>query len=151
WTDFWNDYRLGTHTAKTRAAANLKSLQPHTHPGYPWFPLLMPDVYRARIFIDELKEFERRGTLPNLIYLPLPCDHTNGPKPGPPTPRAMVADNDLALGRIVEAVSHSRFWKETCIFVVEDDPQDGFDHVDAHRTVALVLSPYTRRRFVDHT
>jgi hypothetical protein len=63
----------------------------------------------------------------------------------------MVADNDLALGRIVEAVSKSRFWPKTCIFVVEDDPQNGFDHVDGHRTVALVISPYTRRRFVDHT
>src|SRR5260370_17453740 len=63
----------------------------------------------------------------------------------------MVADNDLALGRIVEAVSKSKFWPETSIFVVEDDPQDGFDHVDAHRTVALVISPYTRRHFVDHT
>src|SRR5207249_3927626 len=88
---------------------------------------------------------------PNLIYLTLPCDHTDGTRPGYPTPRAMVADNDLALGQIVEAVSKSRFWPETCIFVVEDDPQDGFDHVDAHRTVALVISPYTRRRFVDHT
>src|SRR5207253_7914250 len=68
-----------------------------------------------------------------------------------PTPRAMVADNDLALGRIVEAISKTRFWKETCIFVVEDDPQDGFDHVDGHRTVALAISPYTRRRFVDST
>ena len=63
----------------------------------------------------------------------------------------MVADNDLALGQIVEAVSKSKFWKDTCIFVVEDDPQDGFDHVDGHRTVALVISPYTRRKFVDHT
>jgi hypothetical protein len=63
----------------------------------------------------------------------------------------MVADNDLALGRVVEAVSRSKFWKETAIFVVEDDPQNGFDHVDAHRTVALVISPCTRRRFVDST
>src|SRR5262249_32429546 len=64
---------------------------------------------------------------------------------------AMVADNDLALGQIVEGVSKSKFWKDTCIFVVEDDPQNGFDHVDAHRTVSLVISPYTRRKFVDHT
>jgi hypothetical protein len=74
-----------------------------------------------------------------------------GTRPGFPTPAAMVADNDLALGQIVEAVSRSKFWKDTCIFVVEDDPQGGFDHVDAHRTVALVISPYTRRNFVDHT
>src|SRR5437879_1835822 len=63
----------------------------------------------------------------------------------------MVADNDLALGQIVEAVSKSKFWPETCILIVEDDPQDGFDHVDGHRTVALVISPYTKRKFVDHT
>jgi hypothetical protein len=101
--------------------------------------------------MDDLRTFEQKGEFPNLAYVFLPCDHTNGTRPGFPTPRAMVADNDLALGRIVEAVSKSRFWRETCIFVVEDDPQAGFDHVDGHRTVALVISPYTRRRFVDHT
>src|SRR5208282_1296348 len=88
---------------------------------------------------------------PHLIYMSLPCDHTEGTLPDFPTPRAMVADNDLALGRIVEAVSHSKFWPTTCILVVEDDPQNGFDHVDGHRTVALAISPYTKRGFVDHT
>ena len=111
----------------------------------------MPDVIRARLFIDEMKGFEKKNELPNLIYVTLPCDHTNATKPGSPTPRAMVADNDLALGQIVEAVSHSKFWRDTCIFIVEDDPQNGFDHVDAHRTVALAISPYTRRKHVDHT
>jgi YVTN family beta-propeller protein len=151
WTDGYNDYKNGTEKVPLRVRANLKSLEPYTHPRYPWFPLLIPDVYRAKIFIDELKEFEKKGELPNLIYVTLPCNHTEGTRPGFPTPKAMVADNDLALGRIVEAVSKSRFWPETCILVVEDDPQDGFDHVDAHRTVALVISPYTKRRFVDHT
>jgi hypothetical protein len=111
----------------------------------------MPDVYRAHLFLEELKTFERKGELPNLLYITLPCDHTDGTKPGFPTPRAMVADNDLALGRIVEGLSRSKFWKDLCIFVVEDDPQAGFDHVDAHRTVALVISPYVRRKYVDHT
>ena len=87
--------------------------------------------------------------MPNLIYVFLPCDHTNGTSPGSPTPRAMVADNDLALGQIVEAVSKSKFWPKTCIFIVEDDPQNGFDHVDGHRTVAMVISPYTKRKAVD--
>jgi YVTN family beta-propeller protein len=151
WADLYRDYRDGTRKVKVTAQANLKSLERYTHPGYPWFPLLMPDVYRARLFIEELKEFEKKGELPNLIYVTLPCDHTNGLDGGWPTPRAMVADNDLALGRIVEAVSRSRFWKDTCVFVLEDDPQNGFDHVDAHRTVALVISPYTKRKFVDHT
>ena len=91
------------------------------------------------------------GMLPNLMVMRLPNDHTSGTQPGLPTPEAVVADNDLALGRIVEAVSHSKFWPETCIFVVEDDPQNGFDHVDGHRTVALVISPYTRREVVDST
>jgi len=81
----------------------------------------------------------------------LPNDHTSGTRPGMPTPAAAVADNDLALGRIVEAVSRSKFWAESCIFVVQDDPQAGFDHIDGHRTVALVISPYTKRRAVDST
>src|SRR5262249_38327805 len=117
WTDFYTDYRLGTTKARATAVANLESLKPHTHPGYPWFPLVMPDVYRAKLFIDELKEFEKKGTLPNLIYLTLPCDHTEGTNPGYPTPRAMVADNDLALGQVVEAITKSKFWPDTCIFV----------------------------------
>jgi len=151
WTDFYQDYKEGTQKGKAIAVPNMKSIEPFTHRGYPWFPLIMPDVYRAKIFIDELKSYERAGELPNLIYLTLPCDHTTGTKPGYPTPRASVADNDLALGQIVEAVSKSKFWAETCIFVVEDDPQNGFDHVDAHRTVALIISPYTKRKFVDST
>ena len=96
-----------------------------------------------------MKEFEQKGELPNLMIMLLPNDHTSGTQPGMPTPEASVADNDLALGRIVEAVSRSKFWPETCIFVVEDDPQAGFDHIDGHRTVAQVISPYTpppRRR-----
>jgi YVTN family beta-propeller protein len=151
WLDLYRDYQNGTNRVKMRITANTKSLAPHTHPVYPWFPLLMPDVYRARLFLGELKEFEKKGELPNLLIVTLPCDHTNATKPDFPTPRAMVADNDLALGQIVEGVSKSKFWKDTCIFVVEDDPQNGFDHVNAHRTVALVISPYTRRKFVDHT
>jgi YVTN family beta-propeller protein len=151
WADLYADYQNGTHNVTVTVKPNLQSLEPYTHPGYPWFPLLMPDVYRARLFLDELKACEKKGELPNLIYLTLPCNHTNGTRPSSPTPRAMVADNDLALGQVVEAVSKSKFWPETCIFVVEDDPQNGFDHVDAHRTVALAISPYTKRQFVDHT
>jgi YVTN family beta-propeller protein len=151
WTDFYRDYKNGTRKAQAIAKANLKSLEPYTHPAYPWFPLVMPDVYRAKLFLEDLQKYEQKGTFPNLVYLTLPCDHTNGTKVGWPTPRAMVADNDLAMGQIVEGLSRSKFWKDTCIFVVEDDPQDGFDHVDAHRTVALVISPYTRRKHVDHT
>lgn len=83
--------------------------------------------------------------LPQLMIMALPDDHTAGTRPGFPKPRAMVADNDLALGRIVEAVTHSRFWKNTVIFVVEDDSQNGWDHVSAYRTAALVISPYSKK------
>ncbi len=82
--------------------------------------------------------------MPQLSIVRLPNDHTSGTKVGKPTPTAMVAENDLALGRVVEAITKSKFWKETAIFVVEDDAQNGSDHVDAHRTVALVISPYTQ-------
>ena len=141
----------GTAKVKVTATPNLRSLDKYSHPGYPGFPLTTPDVYRAKLFIDELKEFEKKGEFPNLVYLFLPCNHTNGTRPDFPTPRAMVADNDRALGMVVEAVSKSQFWAKTCVLVTEDDPQNGFDHVDGHRTVGLVVSPYTRRRAVDST
>ena len=94
---------------------------------------------------------QKKGLFANLTYVSLPNDHTSGTNPGFPTPRAMVADNDLAVGQVVEAITKSKFWPKTCIFIVEDDPQNGFDHVDGHRTVALVISPYTKRKFVDST
>lgn len=81
----------------------------------------------------------------------LPSDHTEGTTPGFSTPRACKADNDLALGEVVDAISHSQFWRSTLIFIVEDDAQDGLDHVDGHRTVALAVSPYTRRGAIDST
>jgi YVTN family beta-propeller protein len=151
WADMHDEYKTGAGKFKVEAKVNVKPLAPYTHPAYPGFVMSIPDVYRAKLFIEELRTCERKGALPNLIYLYLPCDHTSGTKPGFPTPRAMVADNDLALGQVVEAVSKSVFWKDTCLFVVEDDPQNGFDHLDAHRTVALVISPYSRRQFVDST
>jgi YVTN family beta-propeller protein len=151
WTDVYNDYKNNTRKVKISVTANVAAMKPHTHPVYPGFPLITPDVYRASLFIEELKEFEKKGEMPNLVYLFLPCNHTVGTSPGFPTPRAMLADNDLALGKVVEAVSKSKFWPETCIFVVEDDPQFGFDHVDGHRSVLQVISPYTKRKFVDST
>lgn len=151
WSDTYADYKNGSCNVKIDVRPNMASLKPFTHPSYPGFPLTTPDVYRARMFLDEFRAFEKQGRLPNLVYIFLPGDHTNGTNPGSPTPRAMVADNDLAVGQIVEAVSKSKFWPKTCIFIVEDDPQSGFDHVDGHRTVALIVSPYTKRRFVDST
>jgi YVTN family beta-propeller protein len=151
WADFFNDYKNGTRKTKIALKFNNKALEPFSHPTYPYFPLLVPDVYRTELLLEDLRGFEKKGVLPNLIIVSLPCDHTEGTTPKFPTPRAMVADNDLALGRIVEAVSRSKFWPQTCILVVEDDPQNGYDHVDGHRTVALAISPYSRRNFVDST
>ena len=118
---------------------------------YPAYTNAIPDVVRARIFLGDLKKWEEAGTMPNLTILQLPSDHTFGTRPGVSTPKAMVADNDLALGQIVEGLSRSRFWKKMAILVVEDDAQNGVDHVDGHRTVALAVSPYTRRGHVDST
>jgi DNA-binding beta-propeller fold protein YncE len=124
------------------------ALLPHTNPLYAGYDPDFPDVERARIFIEEL---ERTGTLPQLTVMVLPNDHTWGTSPGKLTPNASMADNDIALGRIVEAISKSPVWPHTAIFVLEDDAQNGPDHVDSHRSPAFVISPYTRRAAVDHT
>ncbi|PMP85663.1 MAG: phosphoesterase [Thermodesulfobium narugense] len=118
---------------------------------YPPFCLNIPDQYRVDIFLKQFNLYVKNNDLPNLIIMSLPDDHTGGTKPGLPTPRAMLADNDLALGRVVDAISHSKYWKDSVIFVVEDDAQNGVDHVDGHRTVALVIGPYVKRNYVDHT
>jgi sugar lactone lactonase YvrE len=131
--------------------ARVKALEGHFDPHFRGFDLDYSEQKRANRFIEELGRFEREGDLPRLVILRLPNDHTSGAKVGKPTPTAYVADNDLALGRVVEAVSKSKFWKDTAIFVVEDDAQNGSDHVDAHRTVAYVISPYARRGQVDST
>jgi YVTN family beta-propeller protein len=119
--------------------------------NFPGYSTNIPDVVRARLFLATLKQWEAAGRMPNLVFLQLPSDHTNGTSPGGHTPKAMVADNDLALGQIVEALTQSRFWPKLAIFVVEDDAQNGVDHVDGHRTVALAISPYVRRGYVDST
>jgi hypothetical protein len=120
-------------------------------PTFRGYDLAVRDVDRAAAYLAELGEFERAGEMPRLQIVRLPNDHTAGTRAGSPTPRAMVADNDLALGRILEGLSRSRFWRETAVFVVEDDAQNGPDHVDAHRMVALVASPWAKRGFTDST
>jgi hypothetical protein len=126
-----------------------KALEGHFDPHFRPWDLDYPDVKRAERFAEELRGFEQAGEMPQFIVLRLPNDHTAGQAKGKPTPTAMVADNDLAVGLLVEAVSQSKFWKDTAIFIVEDDAQNGSDHVDAHRTVALVVSPYCKRNAVD--
>ena len=143
--DIYADYLDDTVRVKVEATTELHTLRPYICPTFIGFPAKVQDVYRVREFLGEFREYEARGELPNFMIMLLPADHTAGTRPGFPTPRAMVADNDLALGRVVEAISHSRFWKETAIFVTEDDPQNGLDHVDGHRTVGFVISPYTPR------
>jgi DNA-binding beta-propeller fold protein YncE len=133
------------------------ALRDHYDPQSPDFETDYPDQLRADEFLREFDEFVKsKGTakeLPQFTLLYLPNDHTGGTRPGKPTPQASVADNDLALGRVVDAVSHSPYWDDAAIFVVEDDAQDGADHVDAHRSTALVISkyaPHTPQPFVDH-
>jgi YVTN family beta-propeller protein len=133
------------------ATTKYPALKGHFDPKYRSYDLSYPDVKRADRFLEELAEFETKGEMPRLIVLRLGNDHTSGTRPGAPTPTAMVADNDLAVGKVVEGLSKSKFWKNLAIFVVEDDAQNGSDHVDAHRTTALVVSPYTKRKHLDST
>ncbi|OQX83338.1 hypothetical protein B6D60_10630 [candidate division KSB1 bacterium 4484_87] len=132
------------------AYTDMETLQGHFDPYYRPWDLDYPDTLRAKEFIRELHEFEKTGGLPNLMIMRLPNDHTYGTATGKHTPRSMVADNDLALGMVLDAFSHSKFWEESAVFVLEDDAQNGPDHVDAHRSILLVASPYARRGFVDH-
>jgi DNA-binding beta-propeller fold protein YncE len=145
----YGEWIVNGKTPQDPGKASVPALENHFDPWYRGFDLDYTDQKRADRFEQELARFEREGIMPRLIILRLPNDHTTGTRPGKPTPTAQVADNDLALGRVVEAVTKSKFWKSTAIFVVEDDAQNGSDHVDAHRTVALVLSPYTKRALVD--
>lgn len=145
WTDLYNDYKSGAGKIKIEAIPTIHTLENHFCPEYTGSPRTINDQYKADVFIKELHAFEKSDSFPNLMMLSLPNNHTSGTQEDFPTPRAMVADNDLALGRIVEAVSKSKFWKETVIFVIEDDPQNGLDHVDGHRTTAFCISPYTKR------
>ena len=151
WLDLYRDFVENKGQIAVIVTPGIKTIEPYLCPTAAGFTNAIPDVHRAAQFINELHGYEKKGELPNLLMMLLPNDHTSGTRPGLPTPNSAVADNDLALGRIIEAVSHSKFWKDTCIFVVEDDPQMGFDHIDGHRTVALVVSPYTRRKVVDST
>ncbi len=138
-------------TPEDPSKATLPELDGHFDPKFRGYDLDYPDQKRADRFIEELKRFEKEGDMPRCTVLRLPNDHTFGTRVDKPSPRALVADNDLALGRLVEAVSQSKYWKETAIFVIEDDSQDGPDHVDCHRVVALAISPYTKRGAVDST
>jgi hypothetical protein len=130
---------------------SIESIRPFTPTNYVGWEMSVPDVWRARYITNQIAAWEREGTMPQLVLICLPNDHTSGTSRGCPTPAATVADNDLAFGQIVQALSHSRFWKEMVIFGIEDDPQNGWDHVSGYRTTAYVISPWAKRRAVVST
>ncbi len=154
WSDYYNDSQIleGKREGKLSRPINqrqqstqfprLNSLLNHDYPG---FDGGVPDQYRADVFLREFDQYVQQNNLPQLVLIALTADHTTGTGPGFPTPKAAVADNDLALGRIVEGISHSPYWRESAIFVEEDDSQDGVDHVDGHRQPGFVISPYARQ------
>jgi YVTN family beta-propeller protein len=141
----------GDFTAIWKVSSPIPPLDSVLARNFPTYSTAIPDVVRAQIFLADLKKWTAAGSMPNLTILQLPSNHTRGTTPGTSTPAAMVADNDLALGQIVEALTKTPFWKKMAILVVEDDAQNGVDHVDGHRTIALAVSPYTRRGHVDST
>ena len=147
-----DEYKQGSEFVDTfHTKAPIARLNRYLVPDYPAYSLDIPDVVRARIFLRHLKAWEQSGKMPNLVMVQFPSDHTEGTTPGFSTPKACMADNDLAVGKLVEGISHSKFWKSTLILIVEDDAQDGLDHVDGHRTVALAISPYIRHGLIDST
>jgi hypothetical protein len=152
------NYGFGTVNAPKADQAGVQikevlhpALKSVTNMSYRGFDLDYPDIERAKVFVRDLAGFEQQGSMPRLIVMRLGNDRTSGLEPGKISPRSAVADNDFALGLIVAAVSKSRFWPKTAIFVLEDDAQDGLDHVDSRRAPAFVISPYARRESVDST
>ena len=148
-----NDFTLHRQLLRERydTHSQIPSLDPLLVPEYPGWTQEAPDVVKAGDILSHLEEWEAAGHMPNLSMIILPSDHTEGMTADWCTPRACVADNDLALGKIVDGLTHSSFWKDMAILVVEDDAQNGVDHIDGHRTVALAISPYARRGIVDST
>ncbi|MBI3852369.1 MAG: bifunctional YncE family protein/alkaline phosphatase family protein [Verrucomicrobia bacterium] len=148
WLAIYENYRTNGTNISFKHDMQIETLRRYSCPQSPGWNMRIPDAIRADVFLNEFSDYEKKGEWPNLVIIYLPSDHTSGTRPGGPTPRAQVADNDLAVGRIVERISKSRFWPKTCIFVNEDDPQAGFDHVDGHRSLCLVVSPYCKRSAV---
>ena len=152
WTDVYTNYQAGRPLVFTNTST-ISRVRPLLSPNYPGSDeLRITDQVRAGSFIKELAAYEKQpgDAFPELSVMALSTDHTVGTRPGMPTPRAMVADNDLALGRILAALSKSRFWKNTVVFVTEDDSQAGWDHVSAYRTTGFVVSAYSRLRHPVH-
>jgi DNA-binding beta-propeller fold protein YncE len=149
--DCYHDFLSGSNAIAYVDEPDIEALRPYIVTNTIGWDLDVPDIWRATQFIKKLKQYEAAGEMPNLVILWLPNDHTSGTKTNSPTPEAQVADNDLAMGEVFDAVSHSKFWTNTCIFAVEDDPQNGWDHVSGYRTTAYVASAYTKRGAVVNT
>ena len=145
----FNDFTSKVPNMKPAAFAT--SLEGRLSPTFPGYDMSISDQVRFEAWKKEFDGYVANGKLPQLSVVRLPRDHTNGTRAGSPVPAAYVADNDLALGKLVEAVSTSTYWKDTAIFVLEDDAQNGPDHVDAHRMPAFVISAYSKRGVRDHT
>ena len=146
WADFWGAMATNAASVRLHSRALIRTLRYHSDTNSVGWDLKVPDVMRAEEFIRELRGFEKEGDLPELVILYLPNDHTGGERTDYPEPGSQIADNDLALGKVVEALSQSRFWTDTCLFAIEDDPQAGWDHVSGYRTTCFVASAYTRRK-----
>ncbi len=143
WVQLFAEHKAGAYATQFPKSIIVERMKTFSDPDFPGWDLNIPDQVRADIFLNR---FAKMRTMANMTIIYLPQDHTAGTSPKIPTPRAFVADNDLAVGRIVDTLSHSKFWPKMAIFVMEDDPQNGFDHVDGHRSPCLVISPYARRK-----
>jgi YVTN family beta-propeller protein len=151
WTDLYNSWKNNNDSAAYKCVYQIGTLKKYSDMRYPGWNLDIPDQIRADVFIKALQEYEAAGSLPQFTIVYLPNDHTSGYNEHAPTPRAYVADNDLATGRVIEALSKSSFWKDMLVIVNEDDPQGGTDHVDGHRSFCLLAGPYVRRDTVIST
>jgi YVTN family beta-propeller protein len=149
--DCYRAWKKGDDTVKFASWPSVETMRPFSPTDFVGWDMDVPDGWRADYILRELKQYEERGEYPALTIICLPQDHTSGTSPNCPTPRACVADNDLALGRIVEGLSRSKFWPKMAIFAIEDDPQAGWDHVSGYRTISLCVSPYAKRKAVVST
>jgi YVTN family beta-propeller protein len=158
WTDWYNDYlilsgqkqgNLHVPIGSYQAKSDIPSLNPITYKPFPTFDSAIPDQYRYEIFKQKFDEYVKNKNLPQLVQMWVMNDHTAGTSKGFPTPQAQVADNDLAVGKIVDLISHSPYWKDSLIVVTEDDAQNGLDHVDGHRAPAYLISPWIKRGVTD--
>jgi YVTN family beta-propeller protein len=151
WAYHWNLFRQGRWREASAARPAVPALAKLVATDYPTSTMNITDQIRAEAFLAQIQKWEKAGNAPEISVVTLTEDHTMGKSPEFPTPKAMVADDDLALGRMVEGLSKSKFWAQSLVLVTEDDAQDGVDHVDGHRTICLAIGPHVRRAALDST